>query len=624
MTASPAAKNGEVAMWLDRIERAEKKLHPWREESRQIVKRFRDEAGKKAGRLNLHWSNVQLFLSTVFARTPKPEVSRRFGGTPDILAQQLSEVLEKALSFSVDQYDFDAIVETVLVDYANTGLGMARVRYKPSFSPVAPELVPLGVAEDINGAGEIVLKYYDGEGRPVDPEEAPKIQAPDGSEIPAEEVYQRDENGDEIRETLAYEEVCVEFVPWDNFGWNTDARTWPDVDWTYIKHRMTKHEAKREFGRKANEIEYGAQDGENQGLIIEAVDVYEVFDKTSRRVLCVCKGYDGFLLNKDDPYKLEGFFPHPMPLLGTVTSDKLIPVPLFKITADLYNELDEIQSRIIYLIRAMKVRGFYDATYQEAFQDLLGSEENTMVPISTWAKLAETGGLKNIVQFMELGEIVAALNTLVSQRESLIQKIYEITGFSDVARGGGRASTSAAQDKIKNEYLSIRINREVKKVSRFVRDIFRLMAEMISEHFGVETLQTITGVPIDQGVFQMLRSDRLRSYKVDVETDSMLVDDESAEVARRAETTNAISTLFQSIAPLVQQGNIPPDAAKALLLWNVSATARGRQVERILQDMVFLPPAPPPPDPAAGGMVPGEDGDAGGLPPGGGDQPMGP
>ena len=32
-----------------------------------------------------------------------------------------------------------------------------------------------------------------------------------------------------------------------------------------------------------------------------------------------------------DPYRLEGFVPFPKPLWGTITSDKLIPVPLFQI-----------------------------------------------------------------------------------------------------------------------------------------------------------------------------------------------------------------------------------------------------------------------------------------------------
>lgn len=578
----------DALAWIEKVEKAEKKLAPWRRNAKKIVERYRGKDDKEGAgvQLNIHWSNQQLYLATVYARTPKPEVIRRLKGVEDPMAQELSEVLGESVSFAIDAYDFDEIVEQSLVDYGNAGLGQIRVRYKPYFRTVGKERIPVGFTEDIQD-DKIVLKFFKDDGSPI-PQDDVKTDA-QGPFL----------EGDDIEE-VAYEEVCPEFVAWDRFGWDTDARVWPDVSFCYVIHNLTKSQVKRQFGRRF--IDRVKWDLEG---IADTAEVFEVFDKKGRKVFYIARGVEDALLDLGDPYKLEGFFPFPKPLLATTTSDKLIPVPLYMIVQDLYIELDEVQARITSLTRQMKVRGAYDANKGEALGEILKGTDGHLVPIEQWSEHMEKGGLRAAVDFVPLTEINGTLQTLIANRESIINKIYEITGFSDIGRGATRASESAAAQKIKNEYLSTRINREVKKVSRFLRDLFRLIAEMQAEKFSAETFSQITGRMVDDSMLEVIRNDLQRAYKIDVQSDSMLIQDEDAEVERRSKSLNAMSSWVQAITPMVQSGQLNPEAAKAMILWVVGADSRGRQLAKHIAQINFAPA--PPADPMAGaeaGMQP--------------------
>lgn len=456
-----------------------------------------------------------------------------------------------------------------------------RLRYKPYIQPVkgpngpVMEQIPVFASEDLVD-GKLALKFATAEGVVVD---TAKVQGEGPYFIQGEPM-----------EEVAYEEVYCEYVPWDRFGWDVDAPTWNDVKFAYIAYDYTKQEFVSEFGAKyVKDVDFDKEDADHKEMMIGRVRVFEIFDKQARKVIVVAKGIDGFLKEQDDPYHLEDFFPFPKPLFGTITSDKLIPVPIFQIVQDLYYELDDVQRRIRKLVKMLKVRGVYNAQYADGLKDILDKDDGYVAPIEQWQEFAEKGGLQNALDFIPLEQVYGALQTLQNHREGLIQKIYEITGLSDIIRGSTRASESAAAQKIKNEYMSTRINREVKRVSRFIRDVLRLMAEMLAEHFQTKTVQLITGKPVMEEEWQQLRSDVQRAYKIDVQTDSMLIDNESAEVERRSGVTNAIAGLLQAYAPVAMQGWLPPEAVKEIILFNVRSTSRGRELEKFLEPLNLAP-----------------------------------
>jgi hypothetical protein len=103
--------------WIGRIKQAEQKLTPWRENAKRVVNVYRGRETQDGNAvLNLHHANMKQYLATVYARTPKPECARRKQDLPDPQGQRLADAMKRALEYSIDEYDFDDIMESVLVD----------------------------------------------------------------------------------------------------------------------------------------------------------------------------------------------------------------------------------------------------------------------------------------------------------------------------------------------------------------------------------------------------------------------------------------------------------------------------------------------------------------------------
>src|SRR5262245_46715950 len=120
------------AYWMAQEAIAEKEEKDWQKSAREIVKRYRAErpnTGAKIDRFNIVWSNVQTLNPPLYARTPKPDVRRRFldGATPT--ARYAATLLERCLSFACDDHEhaFDTVMKAVVEDRLLPGRAVARV-----------------------------------------------------------------------------------------------------------------------------------------------------------------------------------------------------------------------------------------------------------------------------------------------------------------------------------------------------------------------------------------------------------------------------------------------------------------------------------------------------------------
>lgn len=589
--------------WLDKINQAEQKLRPWRDLAKKIVSIYRGRCSDEDitdVTFNLHWSNVNLLIGATYKGTPEPEVERRFKDNGDPVALNLSNLIQQALKFSVDAYDFDELMGSALVDFANTGLGQVRVRYKPYIVPVEGpdgpmrERVPLMLTENVTPKGELQQVA-------IDPETEKVVE---GYEIDEAGAFRW---GDPVEE-LKYEEVVCELVPWDCFGWDTDARTWGATKFAYIQHELGKDEVIKEFGKGvAESMGFNAKDSNGQAFINKKAKVYEVFDKVRRKVIIVSPDYtDGrrtnqnVIVERPDTMKLAGFYPFPKPMLGTTTSDKLIPVPYYQIVQDLFQELNQVQRRITALVKMLKIRGVSSSEHGEALSNLFRGGDGHLEPLDNFSQVLQTGGIGNVVSLMPLAEISSAIQNLTMHRESVKAQIYEVTGFSDLMRGQSKASETLGAQELKVQFANVRMNLYVKTVDSFVRDIYRIKAEMIAEHFEPQTLMEITGAEVTPEDMEALRSDIRRAYKIDVQTEVTNAQDTEKEMAQRNNFLQSVGGMMGQLLPLVQQGLADPELAKELLLFGARGMPKGRLLEKGLQRVNFPAPAPPAPDPMAG------------------------
>ena len=298
----PELKNQRASWLLTHWQLVASKAENWRrgaKNAKKIVERYRGRDDKGSGvQLSIHWSNQQLYLATVYARTPpKPEVIRRLKGVEDPLAQRIVRsdgrggVFLLLTPMTLTKSWNRRWLTTETLAWARFGFGTSRIFGRSG------RKIPVRYTEDIVD-DKIVLKFFLDDGSPV---------AQDKVKSDAQGPFM---DGDDIEE-VAYEEVCPEFVAWDRFGWDTDARVWPDVSFCYIVHNQTKSEVKRQFGRKyVDKVKWDLEG------IADMAEVFEVFDKKGRKVFYVARGVEETMLDLGDPFKLEGFFPFPQASSG--------------------------------------------------------------------------------------------------------------------------------------------------------------------------------------------------------------------------------------------------------------------------------------------------------------------
>jgi hypothetical protein len=207
---------------------------------------------------------------------------------------------------------------------------------------------------------------------------------------------------------------------------------------------------------------------------------------------------------------------------------------------------------------------------------------------------------------------------LYQARQEVKNEIYEITGWSDIIRGVSKASETLGAQQLKSDWAGARIKRMQREVQRFIRDMLRITGEIISEHFQPATLMLNTGLAADlkraspeeqQRMMQvfpeavkLLKDERQRCALIDIETDSTIVADESADRQQRMEFVGAVGAFLQQAVPAMTA--YPP--VGPLLMDILSFSVKGFRAARPLQEsfdqftqMVKQGKIPPPQDPKA-------------------------
>ena len=550
--------------WIKELDAEEKAHKEFRNQAKRTVERYRSEKDKKA-KFNILWSNTRVQHSAVLSSRPKPDVTRRYKD-PDQLSRDIAEVTERALAYSVDVYDYDGQANLAADDYLIAGLAQMRIRYKPYFGPGEPPRIP-------------VIAQPDGTYLHEDKEVVPEI----------DELGQPFILG-EPPEVVVYEEVSCEAVAWDRFRWQP-ANNWENVFWCAIEHYLSKEELEEQFGAEkaeqcplgytedGNKLSETEQDGKSRAK------VYEIFDKRKRKLIFICDGYNQPLGQEDDPLSLEGFYPFPKPMMTNVLSDRCIPTPDYIHYEEQALELDEITSRIRHLVRELKWNGMYDGSFKE-LADLGGAGDGDFKPVDGWSErfAGAPPALENAIVVRPLDKLRQVVIDLYNAREQIKQTIYEITGISDIIRGSTKATETLGAQQLKQQNASLGLTQKQNEVARFFRDVYRLKAEVIVEQFQPETLTLMTGIQVTPEMMAVMKNDLLRSYKIDIETDSTVATDQSEEQQNVIELLGAVTSFIQQFAPLVQMG-IPPEIGKEMLLFAIRRFKGGDQLEQVLEKL---------------------------------------
>lgn len=420
--------------WLAMIKMAERDFDDYQTRCDNIDKLYasleRLANTTRSREFQLFWANVQVLGPSIYSRPPVPVVVPRFQDRR-ALQRTTSELLERSTVVAFEMEDIDGVMRAVRDDLTVVARGVAWVRYETK-------------------------------------------QENDG----------------------LVERVCIEHVARKDYL-HDPAREWKEVDWAAKASHLTKRQMRKRFRRSSGDVYKEAayltrkDENDNDDGTLKA-RVWEIWSKSQNKVVWVSEGCDKLLDDEKPHLKLEGFFPCPKPAYATVQRGTLQPVPDFVFYKDQLEEINELTGRIAALTEAVRLRGFYPSgagEISDAVEAALKSQSDNVVliPVSNWAMMG-SGGVKDMIVWLPLEMVVAAIAQCVEMRRQLIDDVYQITGLSDIMRGSTVASETLGAQELKSQYGSIRIRDRQDELIRLARDLTRIIAEIMAENFQSKTL----------------------------------------------------------------------------------------------------------------------------------------
>ena len=566
--------------WVKEIDAAERRLRKYRKQGNQVVKRFIDERdqganasyfegyrGDAPSRLNLFHKNVSTTMAMLYGNTPQIDVAREHHDPDDDIARVASLMYQRILMTDVEPSgeDLSTVLKAALQDRLLPGMGCARVRY------------------DMATMTQTVMNPETMENEDV--------------------------------EVLEYEDSPIDYIHWQDVMWGW-GRTWKEIPWWSFRNWLTRTEVTDRFGEKvAKNIEYKNQtpqgdsnrdEGTNpdEKDSIQKAEIWEIWNKVDKKVYWFSKGAELILDVKDDPLGLDGFWPMPRPMVANYTTTLFVPKADFVLAQDLYNEIDELQSRISTITRAIKVVGVYNKAAGDSVGRMLKEGvENDLIPVDNWAMFAETGGLQGNVQWFPVEVIVGTLQILEQVQSAKTEQLYEITGMSDIMRGGNTDQYTAAKTQgMKAKMGSIGIQALQEEFARFASDLEALKAEVISKHFSKETIVTQSNAgflpeadkPMVAAALELMMSSDVK-WRVNIKPESIAMIDYAQIKSERSEFLMAMSQYIQSASSAVQAvpGSMP--ILLELMKWAMAGFKGAEYLEGTFDQAIEAAKQMPPP-----------------------------
>ena len=552
------------ALWEIELKAGLKAQERWHKRANRVVNRY--TAGDRADtenftfQLNLFYSNIQTTQAMMFGRLPEISIDRRNTDFGDDAARVASSILQRMLQADIgkpnDQYSTS--LKLNLQDRLITGLGVARVRYEM-------DKETRDTAEQLDMNGQVVAEGF------------------------SEEV-------------ITSERAPLDYVHWRDCAWSP-CRTWSELRWFGFKEMMTRDQLVERFGKEMGEaipLTKTTRIVEDESLQEEAADsfkrgeVWEIWDKDKKQVVWYCADYEKLLDVKPDPFGLTGFFPVPRPMASNLTTSAYMPIPDFTMAQDLYNEIDNLETRIAMLTQAVKAVGVYNSAIDGVKRMLVEGVENDLIPVDNWAVFAENGGMQGIIDWLPIETIAGVLNQLIARRNDCKSQLFEISGMSDIMRGAAASAggpVSATERALEARFASVRIAALQDEFSTYATDLIRLRAEIISKHFSPEQIvkqSNILNTPdgqdqqLIQQAVELIKNSQELVWRVQVRPESVAMVDFAALKQERTEYLMAVSQFLQSSGPLIEKEPASAPMLMEMLKWGLAGFKGSQDIEGVI------------------------------------------
>jgi hypothetical protein len=636
-TEAKPPKGDSAKFWHSELTASEKRERTWRKRAKAVVDRYRDEREKDNSgerRTNILWSNTEILKAVLFQNVGNPDVRRRFPkkGKDEKTTRSTALVIERALAFCTDDYDVKSQIEAVVEDHLLAGRGTAWICYDAEVVEEAPE--PDDENEDEDGPQPIDIGYQSVQVEHVYWEDYRTSAGRKENDIwwkARRHQYTKSENEVYFPEHAQFIPLDAEMPGCDSKDPSIQenfkrANIWEIWDKSkkqriYVAEGYPTILKKDEDPYKLKQFYpcppalYGVKTTSSLTPIPEYTlyqDQCEELDRITTRLNRLIEAlkrrgvYDATMEGPDNqlsalqtaednefvPYKGFAALMEKGGLKGVFASEDLTPIMaavqgLYEQRQNLIQTIYEVTG-ISDVIRgssnpndtatAQRIKGQFgslritnrQAKVQEFVRSCYRLKAEIIAEHYTRENLQEMTGVDLPLQ----AEIDQAKMQLQMQAQA--QQQAQAQAQQPQAPQGGQTPPGAPQQMAQPP-------------------LPQMPPEMVAE------LQRIVKAPAWEDVEAILRSDKRRGYKVDIETDDTAQFDEQAEKESRVEFLNTMQPTMQNALMMTQQAPELLPLAKETMLFTVRAFKAGRSLEEAFEDafdtLANRPPTPPQPDP---------------------------
>lgn len=555
--------------WIKKISESREAEKSYRDKGKTLWEKYSSATtGESKDVMNIFNPNTDILLSALYNNTPKPDIRRRFAkkneenNKKDSLYRTMASVADYAIQYNFERQMMSDELKSIFLDGLITGRGVGQLVYDYEEEEVEMQ----------DGFGNIV--------------KVPKV----------------------VDQT--YKTVHVEY---QDFAQEI-CKKQKDVTWQARMHLFTKKEMQEEFELDEDiidDIEFtysltSSDDGKKVGSTKYA-QVWEVWDKVSLKRIYVCASYESGLkpLKEDkDPLRLEKFFP--FDIFKTIDNGKdNIPTAEYCVYESLNKQLQRLVKRAMHLTnKSIKHVTVANSAQEELQTSIKNATDGDVVGVDQSPSL----GAAQQVGAIPIAEAILVKNNLDEDSSKLVTKIWEITGISDIMRGGSNPLETATAQKQKGVFGTLRIQERQKRVQEFIRSCFGKMSEAVCEFSTIEELQNITcidlpskeekvqtAIALQSGAMQPsneimsmlseptweevkagLTDDRMRGYTINIQSTATVFDDVEAERKQIAELSQSTIGLLNQSAQLIAASPSIVDLMEQFTVANLSTYKTGR------------------------------------------------
>jgi len=582
------------------------------DEAENKVAKDGDEKGSKRG-YPIYKFSTQKLEPAFYSRSPKVKAQRRFG-IEDDMALTMSLIADRLGQWLIDNGHFDEGMLGACSDFIHASKATTQVIYETQTEPARMPLMP-----QIDPATNQPTGYVD-----------PATNQPYTGQV------QSDGGGYFYMGEKAIEDtqkIYLAPIAFDEILHTPTAKTPAQITEIAYKFCLEKEEAEEKFNPdKTKQLSYkkgkdSEDDSDDAESVVETLEGWEIYCLDNKTVYWVSESYGDILKEQPDPLGISRFFPSPSFIISNKKRKSLYPTPIWVYLEATANQLHQIYERTFRLVRSIRRRCLVHGASPELLQALNrldGEEYLAGVDISD---ILEKGGIKEIMQWVDVQELVAALTEMLQIEEHFKQLFFEWFNLPDILRGISDPADTAEAQGIKADSANDSFKYMKKQMVDLARDSAEIMLDVALKVFSNEKIAQIVGYdylergtpaqPPDQNnpqgipgkpghyerfpeALARLRNDKERLVKIDFETDSTSFRDEQREIQKQQMISNTVLQGLSTIGGM-QHREFSGIALK-LLLSVINAMGGSSQSEDMIKSAVsdvekaMSQPPPTPPD----------------------------